>query len=91
MIGIAGERRNNKYYVYSGYVSDDNYDGPSEGHPCYTLKEFGEEKGVIDFKKEFNEVINGYADCGHIIFKVFEGKELQVKPKEKVIDYELSS
>lgn len=74
------------FYVYSGYVCSDRYDC-SEGDPIYSIKEFSTEKEVIDWKKDFEEQLY---ECDHIIFRVFRGTELKLKPKKIVEEWELS-
>jgi len=74
------------YYVYYGYVSADNYDA-SEG-PTYKIKECRSADEVAAFKKEFDEDYL-HDECGNIIFRVFEGKERTLKPKEVIQSYEL--
>lgn len=72
------------FFIYYGYVSPDNYDA-SEG-PTYLIKECQTETEVTDFKKEFEEdYLND--DCGNVIFRVFEGKERTISPKEVVTEY----
>jgi hypothetical protein len=73
------------YYVYHGYVNSDNYDA-SEG-PIFKLSQCETEEQVLELKKEFDEGI--YDGCAHITFRVIEGKELELIPKEKVIVWKL--
>ena len=68
------------YYVYYGYV-DANF------CPLYRIKEFEDQKGVIEFKKRFDEVMCD--DGSNIIFRVFEGREFHLEPIEVVKDYKL--
>lgn len=74
------------FYVYYGYISADNYDA-SEG-ACYKIKEFNNSDEVLAFKKEFDE---DYIrdECCNIEFRVFEGKEKELKPKQVVTAYTL--
>jgi len=73
------------YYVYHGFVNSDNYDA-SEG-PIFKLSRFVTEKQVIEFRKEFNERVN--CECAHVVFRVFEGKERELIPKETVMEWRL--
>lgn len=74
------------FYVYSGYVSPDNYDS-SEG-PTYQLNSFKTEEELINFKMEFEENLNN--DCYNVEFRIIEGKELSLTPVEKVTSWKLS-
>ena len=76
-----------EYFVYSGYVSPDGYDA-SEG-PIYTLNKFFGEEAVLAFRKEFEEETNDPEYAGNVIFKVIQGEELIVAPKEKIVEFEL--
>lgn len=73
------------YFVYYGYVSPDNYDA-SNG-PTYKIKECQSVHEVVLFKKEFEESLHD--ECANIIFRVFEGSERFLAPKEVIISYEL--
>ncbi len=73
------------FYVYCGYVSSDSYDA-SEG-AIYKLLTFNTKEEVLYFHKEFQEDV--HEECSHVIFKVFTGTELFVRPKTVVETYEL--
>ncbi len=73
------------FYIYSGYVSPDHYDA-SEG-PIYVIKNVASKEEVADFREEFQEEIRD--ECSNVIFRVFEGKERQLKAKDVVTRYEL--
>lgn len=73
------------FYVYSGYVNADNYDCSES--PVYTVNEFRTSQEVMNFKKKFDEGV--YDECANIVFRVFEGKELKLRPKHVVTEYEL--
>lgn len=74
------------YFVYKGYVSSDNFDA-SYG-PTYTLTAYNTAAEVIKAKKEFEAGIN--KECQHVIFRVIEGIERNMTPKEKIIEWELT-
>ena len=74
-----------KYFVYSGYVSPDNYD--CSEYPTYTITEFDTPDQVALFKKEFDE--NIYDECSNVIFRVFDGVERKLEAVERVTEYEL--
>ena len=74
------------FYVYSGYVSPDN-DDSSEG-PTYSMKEFISKEEVVAARKEFQESICD--DCSYVIFRVFEGIERRLVPKNVVETYGFS-
>ena len=74
------------FFVYSGYVSPNNCDLSNDG-PCYTLSQFKTSKGVIQFKKEFEEGVDG--DCCNVIFRIFKGLEMDLKPIKHEVDWEL--
>lgn len=63
------------FFVYCGYRSPDNYDSES---PNYVLSEYDTEEQVLQAKKEFDE--NVYDECVDVIFRVFEGKERNLRP-----------
>jgi hypothetical protein len=73
------------YYVYYGYSSPDNYDSED---PTHEIKEFSSPSDVESFRKEFDE---DYLtdECSNVIFRVFEGVERTIKPKEVVMSYRL--
>lgn len=71
------------FYVYHGYTSPDNYD--SSEAPTYKLSEFSSKQEVSEFKKKFDEELNN--DCGNVEFRIIEGKELSMKPKEVVTEW----
>ena len=73
------------FFVYYGYVSADNYDS-SEG-PTYCIKECKTAGEVETFKKKFDEEVHD--ECSNVIFRIFEGKERFLQPKEVVTVYEL--
>ena len=73
------------WYIYSGYVSPDNYD--SSEMPCYTIEEFKTEDEVLDFKMEFDEGID--KECSHIIFRIFKGEEKKLEPVEVITKYNI--
>lgn len=74
------------FYVYSGYVSPDNYDS-SEG-PTYKIDSFNTEEELIKFKIEFEEELNN--DCSNVIFRIIDGKEISLTPVEKVTNWKIS-
>lgn len=73
------------FYVYCGYVSSDSYDA-SEG-AIYKLHQFLTKADVLEFHKEFTGDVHKH--CSHVIFRVFNGTELFVRPKTVVETYEL--
>lgn len=78
---------NKTFIVYSGFVCADNYDC-SDG-PIHEVNIFNTHEEVIEFHKEFQE--NVYDECGHVIFRVFEGTEMKIAPVEFVKTYELQA
>ena len=74
------------FYVYHGYVGPDHYDS-SEG-PTHELTECETEQDVLDFKADF-DIINT-DECNHVIFRVIEGKERELEPKERVTEWRLA-
>ncbi len=77
------------FFVYYGSVGPDNYDA-TEG-PIYQIREFATEKEVLEFRKEFYEDYENYEndDYSNEIFRIFEGKERLVQPKEIIETFEL--
>ncbi len=73
------------FFVYCGYVSPDHCD--SSYSPTYKLLSFNNEQEVLKYKVEFDENIN--SDCDNVIFRVFKGTELNLKPVEKVTEWKL--
>lgn len=73
-----------KYFVYYGTVNCDNHDS----YPTHRVKEFSSSKEVESFYKEFKEGIRD--DDSEIIFRIFEGKELNLNPVKTVTEYKLS-
>jgi hypothetical protein len=74
------------FFVYHGYVNSDNYD--SEGGPIHTLTECKTEEDVCDLKADFD--LNTHEECSHVIFRVIEGKERELEPKERVTSWRLA-
>lgn len=74
------------FYVYSGYVSPDNYDSSEE--PTYKFDSFKTEEELIKFKMEFEENLNN--DCYNVEFRIIEGKELSLTPVEKVTSWKIT-
>jgi hypothetical protein len=72
------------FYIYHGYCSPDNYDA-SDG-PTYKLKEVQSPEEVVAFRLEFQEDLHD--ECNNIFFRVFEGKERFLQPKQVVQSYE---
>ena len=75
------------FYVYSGYLSPDNYDQSSRG-PTYSLREFNTPEQVTEFKRKFEEETRGDY-CGQRIFRVIEGKERKIQAVEVDKDWRL--
>lgn len=75
------------FFVYSGEINCDNCDGEA---PTHSIKEFEDEGDVIEYKKEFEEEIVR-EDSHFVIFRIFEGKELKMKPKKIVNSWEFES
>ena len=75
-----------KYYVYSGYASPDNYDA-SEG-PIYTMTVCETVQEVLDLKKYFDRDVK-LSESSNSYFRVFHGEEKFLRPKEKVVEYEI--
>jgi hypothetical protein len=73
------------YYVYHGYVGPDNHDA-SDG-PVYELTECETEEDVLGLRADFDANING--ETSHVIFRVIEGKERKLEPKERVTSWRL--
>lgn len=72
-----------EYFVYYGKVNPDNYDQ----YPTHVLKQFSSKDVVLRLYKEFQEGLRD--DDDEVIFKVFEGKELSIKEKKIVTDWDL--
>lgn len=73
------------FYVYYGYVSPDNCD--SSENLTHKIREFRSSEEVIAFKQEFEEELP--RECSHVAFRVFEGRERPLLPKQVVQTYEL--
>lgn len=74
-----------KYFVYSGFVSSNNFDC-SEG-PTYGITVCETEYDVLELYKRFNESIHD--QCSYVIFRVFHGEEKQLIAKTKVVEFDL--
>lgn len=74
-----------KYFVFSGYVSPDNYDN-SEG-PTYGITECNTKEEVLKLREEFDKGMND--ECSYITFRVFYGDELLFIPKTRVVEFDL--
>ena len=72
------------YYVYSGYVSPDQY--TAEDGPLYDIKEFRHSEDVLKFRLAFEDDIHD--ECSNVIFRVIEGRELSLTTKEIVTEYQ---
>ncbi len=79
-------KENVMYFVYEGYVSSDNCD-TSYG-PTYTLTAYNTVADVIEAKKEFENRL--HKECQYAIFRVIEGVEKNMTPKEKIVEWELT-
>lgn len=73
------------FFVYCGYVSPDHYD--SSESPTYELHSFKDEESLLQFKKQFEE--NVHSECDNIIFRIFSGKEVFLKPVNVVTEWKL--
>jgi hypothetical protein len=73
------------FYVYHGFVNSDNYDA-SEG-PVYRLTECETEEDILDLKADHDVNLTG--ESGHAIFRVIEGKERELEPREVVTSWKL--
>lgn len=73
------------FYVYSGYVSPDNWD--SSNGPTHKLTSFDTADEVAEAKADFEASLN--SECAHAIFRVIEGVERQLKPVEVVRSWSL--
>jgi hypothetical protein len=74
------------FYVYHGYVNSDNYD--SEDGPLHELTECKTEEDVCDLKADFD--LNATKDSSQVIFRVIQGLERDIEPKEKVVSWKLT-
>jgi hypothetical protein len=74
------------FYVYHGFTNSDNYDESEE--LIYTLTECETEEDVCDLKADFD--INVTEESSRVIFRVIEGKEREIEPKEKVVSWKLT-
>lgn len=73
------------YFVYHGYCSADNYDGP-----IYELTECTTEEQVLALHADFLEETNERDDISNPIFTVIEGTQLNIVPVETVTRYALT-
>jgi len=75
------------YYVYYGHLTADT----DSEFATHELKCFGTKDGVLNFYEIWMNPDNhgSHEECSECYFNVIEGKELFLKPKEKVIEYEL--
>lgn len=82
------------FIVYHGYVTSDNCDA-SDGHGPYQLSVCKTEAQVLKLREEHEDGVYGEdrdgdgSDVSRPIFRVFEGVELEVEPKEKVTMFAL--
>ena len=74
-----------RYHVYYGYVSPDNYDASER--PCYKMRSFDSEEDAIEFYEEFRDNIND--ECSNVEFRILVGDELLIRAKEVAIKHEL--
>ena len=80
------------FIVYHGYVTPDNCDA-SEGGGPYRLDVCKTEAQVLKLREEHEDGVYGEdrdgdgSDVSRSIFRVFEGIELEVEPKEKVTSW----
>jgi len=75
-----------KYFVYHGGVTPDNYDA-SEGRGPYRLDVCETENEVLDLRKEHEDSLD--RETSHPIFRVFLGDELTMLPEQKVTTWKL--
>lgn len=73
------------FYVYSGYVSPDNYD--SSDRPTYTLTEFSTSEKVAAARAAFEDELND--ECSNPIFRVIDGAERLLRPVSVVKEWAL--
>lgn len=71
------------FFVYHGYVNSDHYD-TADG-PIFELTECETEEDVTGLKEDFD--LNAHAESSHIIFRVIQGVERELVPREKVIKW----
>jgi len=75
------------FYVYSGYVdADTDFD-----YPSYGIEMFHTEDEVIQCRLEFEESLDDNDEASGSVFRVFQGKEVFLRPKEVITSYKLSS
>lgn len=72
------------YFIYSGKINSDNYDSE---YPRYTIKVVETEEQVIKNYKKFKKDIT--EEDNEVEFRVFEGKELKMKPIKVETDFTL--
>lgn len=77
----------NDYFVYHGYASPGSYDASE--NPVYNMTTFTDKERVIAFKRDFEKKVSELGDeATNPIFRVFEGREVTLKEKTKVVDWE---
>lgn len=73
------------FFVYHGYVNSDHY--YSADGPIHELTECETEEDVLDLKEDFE--LNAHSESSHVIFRIIEGEERELEPKEKVTSWRL--
>ena len=74
------------FYVYHGFVNSDHHDASES--PVYQLTECQTEQDVLDVRADHDANLTG--ETGGAIFRVIEGKERKLEPKERVVSWKLS-
>src|SRR5271154_1553793 len=82
-----GRYNMDKYFVVIGHITSDNYNEP----PHYQIRVLPNKEAVLSLYKEWlnPEESGSHEDCSECIFRVFQGSELNLVAKEKVVAYEL--
>ena len=75
------------FYVYHGYASPDNCTRDGDG--VYGLETCEDEQAVLRLYKEHSQAIAG-DEASRGVFKVIEGVERKVRPRETVVKWELA-
>jgi hypothetical protein len=73
------------FWVYSGYASPDHCDASEK--PTYTLRRFNSAEQVVAARKQFEEDVDD-EECSNVIFRVIRGRELDMKPRQIVTDWD---
>lgn len=76
-----------KFYVYSGFVTPDNYDC-SEGGGAYRMSTCLSVDEVNAMRLVFEQLLLEHgAEASHPVFRVFEGQELDMEPHTMVAQW----